>query len=213
MALSISSPLCHKKHSFSLHDPGRVAAACDEYRMKRRLQRNNVTPNCGKGVCRHGACGALQARDAFLPATKYPTAGAHAEAKQRYTRDAKRVRAEGGLHCRVGFDGSDWWVRFRGAKAAAECVGPSFGSIGRKRIKHAVQTPSFIHVELSESLEFIFTVSELTDSGSSTLGGGNSVCFRNLRSCIARRLVMPHMHTTSVTGELMRTVDSRNSGV
>lgn len=76
-----------------------------------------------------------------------------------------------------------------------------------------MQTPSFIHVELSESLEFIFTVSKLTDSGTSALGGGNSVCFRNLRSCIARRLVMPHMHTTSVTGELMRTVDSRNSGV
>ncbi len=83
-------------------------------------------------------------------------------------------------------------------------------------MEHAVQTPSFIHVELSYSLEFIFTVSKLTDSGTSTLQGGksgNSVCLRNLRSCIARRLVMPHMHTTSVTGELMRTVDSRNSGV
>ena len=105
MALSIPSPLCH--------DPGRVAAACDENRMKRKLQRDNVTPNCGKGVCRHGACGALQARDAFLPATKFTTAAAHAEAKQRHARDANRVRAEGGLLCRVGFDGSDWWVRFR----------------------------------------------------------------------------------------------------
>ena len=72
---------------------------------------------------------------------------------------------------------------------------------------------SFIHVELSESLDFIFTLSKLTASVTSALGGDNSVGFRKLRSCIARRLVTPNMHTTSVTGELMRTVDSRNSGV
>jgi hypothetical protein len=91
--------------------------------MKRKLQRDKVGPNSGKGVCRHGACGAVQARVAFLPATKFPTAGAHAEAKQRYTRDAKSVRAEGAGGGRPALHSWLRWQRLVGAIKGGEGSG------------------------------------------------------------------------------------------